>query len=177
MDRLSQICEQHRVSRSAFVAAAVESGIDTIMSAPRQLGQASEGETERTGKVSSVAARSPDIRASTESEPVRSETRAPEAGPADSPPAHRSRRAKKDHGIRLGRNHKTPRSSGHRAPNAAQSLPMVLPAGMELYPCPALRARITERSCAANKARAKGDLYLEACETCPGVRALAESST
>lgn len=48
----------------------------------------------------------------------------------------------------------------------------------ELFDCAALRARITERGCAANQKRARTDDFLAgACGGCPGVVALAESST
>jgi len=57
--------------------------------------------------------------------------------------------------------------------------PMVLPKGLELLPCPALRARITERQCATNAARFRSGseadkVMFGGCEGCAGVVALAK---
>lgn len=54
------------------------------------------------------------------------------------------------------------------------SPPMTL-ASVQLYPCPPLRARLTEQGCAQNRARPR-DRALDECGGCPGVKALAKQS-
>lgn len=54
------------------------------------------------------------------------------------------------------------------------SPPMTL-ASVQLYPCPPLRARLTEQGCEQNRARPR-DRALDECGGCPGVVALAEES-
>jgi len=77
---------------------------------------------------------------------------------------------------RLALRGKVTPSSEHRRPDLSQTLPRALPPGLETFPCVALKSpKMTERTCAANKARAKGDVWLEEhCTDCPGVRALAK---
>ncbi len=69
-----------------------------------------------------------------------------------------------------------PRSMSH--PSSART-PREVADAIELWNCPPLRARISEAQCERNHATArstKGVNPLEACLTCPGVRALAKGS-
>lgn len=63
-------------------------------------------------------------------------------------------------------------------PSSART-PREVADAIELWNCPPLRARISEAQCERNHAKArstKGVNPLEACLTCPGVRALAKGS-